>query len=505
MSGSLVETLDEREALHGLAAQRTLDILEQRRLAKAHRRGWLVRRFLLGADVAGLLVAFALSQSVYLGRPGGKFDLRTESLLFAATLPLWVLIARLYGLYSYDDQRTNHLTTDEVAQVFHLVTVGTWLFFAFTWLTGFAHPDVPKLLIFWALACLFVPLGRAGARSLSRSRPSYVQNTVIVGAGDVGQAIAEKLLRHPEYGVNLVGFVDAEPKAQRPSLSELTILGPPERLQSIVRAFDIERVIIAFSSDSHARMLAMIRSLKDAFVQVDIVPRFYELIGPSTGVSSVEGVPVLCLPPRALGMSSKLLKRSMDIFVSLLALLVLSPVFLVIGLLIKLDSHGPVFFRQPRIGVGGREFRMAKFRTMVRDADAHKQEVAHLNKHASNDERMFKIAHDPRTTRVGAFLRRTSMDELPQVWNVLRGQMSLVGPRPLIPSEDRHVEDWARDRLTLRPGMTGLWQVFGRSEIPFDEMVRLDYLYVTNWSLWHDLRLMCGTVPALLKGGRGAY
>ena len=285
----------------------------------------------------------------------------------------------------------------------------------------------------------------------------------------------------------------------------MTILGPPERLQSIVRAFDVERVIIAFSRDSHDRTLAMIRSLKDAFVQVDIVPRYYELIGPSTGVSSVEGVPVLCLPPRALGMSSKLLKRSMDVAVSMLALVLLAPVFFVIALLIKLDSRGPVLFRQPRIGVGGREFRMAKFRTMVRDADAHKQEVAHLNKHADGDERMFKIAHDPRTTRIGAFLRRTSMDELPQLWNVLRGQMSLVGPRPLIPSEDSHVEDWARDRLTLRPGMTGLWQVLGRSEIPFDEMVRLDYLYVTNWSLWHDLRLMCGTVPALLKGGRGAY
>ena len=505
MSGSLVETLDEREALHELAGQRTLAILEQRRLAKAHRRGWVVRRFLLAADVAGLLVAFAISQSMYLGRSSGKFDLRTEALLFVLTLPLWVLIARLYGLYSYDDQRTNHLTTDEVAQVFHLVTVGTWLFFAFTWLTGFAHPDVPKLLVFWAFACMLVPLARAGARSLSRSRPSYIQNTVIVGAGEVGQSIAEKLLRHPEYGVNLVGFVDAEPKEQRASLSELTILGPPERLQSIVRAFDIERVIIAFSRDSYDRTLAMIRSLKDAFVQVDIVPRYYELIGPSTGVSSVEGVPVLCLPPRALGMSSKLLKRSMDVAVSLLALILLAPVFVLIALLVKLDSRGPVFFRQPRIGVGGHEFRMAKFRTMVQDADSRKQEVAHLNKHAAGDERMFKIAHDPRTTRVGEFLRRTSMDELPQLWNVLRGQMSLVGPRPLIPSEDSYVEDWARDRLTLRPGMTGLWQVLGRSEIPFDEMVRLDYLYVTNWSLWHDLRLMCGTVPALLKGGRGAY
>jgi lipopolysaccharide/colanic/teichoic acid biosynthesis glycosyltransferase len=141
---------------------------------------------------------------------------------------------------------------------------------------------------------------------------------------------------------------------------------------------------------------------------------------------------------------------------------------------------------------------------MVRDADEQKDLVAHLNKHV-RDARMFKIADDPRVTRVGHCLRRYSLDELPQLVNVLRGEMSLVGPRPLIPSEDACVEDWGRIRSELRPGITGLWQVLGRSNIPFDEMVRLDYVYVTNWSVWHDLRLMCGTVPLMLRGGRGAY
>jgi lipopolysaccharide/colanic/teichoic acid biosynthesis glycosyltransferase len=195
----------------------------------------------------------------------------------------------------------------------------------------------------------------------------------------------------------------------------------------------------------------------------------------------------------------------MDIIVSAFALLILSPVFLAIALLVKLDSRGPVFFHQPRVGVDGREFEIVKFRTMVRDAEEQKATLAHLNKHAGGDDRMFKIRDDPRVTRVGAFLRRSSLDELPQLLNVLRGQMSLVGPRPLIPSEDLRVEHWGRERLSLRPGMTGLWQVLGRSEIPFEEMVRLDYLYVTNWSPWQDLRLLCGTVPAMLKGGRGAY
>jgi lipopolysaccharide/colanic/teichoic acid biosynthesis glycosyltransferase len=197
-----------------------------------------------------------------------------------------------------------------------------------------------------------------------------------------------------------------------------------------------------------------------------------------------------------------MLKRSMDLVIATLGLVLLYPLLLLAAIAIKLDSAGPVFFRQPRVGRSGAEFSIVKFRTMVRDADLQKETVAHLNKHANGDPRMFKVPNDPRVTRVGRILRRTSLDELPQLWNVLRGEMSLVGPRPLIPSEAEHVTDWGERRLDLKPGITGFWQVLGRSDIPFEEMVRLDYLYVTNWSLWHDLRLMCGTVPAMFDGAR---
>jgi len=469
------------------------------------RRGWLVRRFLVTADVAGLLLAFAIAELIVVGPGSGRFDVLTETLAFIATLPGWVLVTRLYGLYSQDDQRTNHTTTDEVANVFNMVTVCTWLFFAVSWVSGAAHPAVPKLLLFWLFAAALVPLARTTGRWAARRSQAFLQNTVIVGAGDVGQTIAEKLRRHPEYGVNVVGFVDREPKEQRESLSELTILGPPSELESIVQTHDVERVIIAFSRVSHEEVLSLIRSLKDAFVQVDIVSRYYELVGPSTGISTVEGIPVLCLPPRALGSSAKLMKRALDIVLSLVALALLMPVFLIVMVAIVLDSRGPILFRQPRIGAGGKTFEIFKFRTMIPEAEELKDAVAHMSLHADGDDRMFKIADDPRVTRLGHVLRKASIDELPQLLNVLRGEMSLVGPRPLIPSEDVRVEDWGRERLSLRPGMTGLWQVLGRSEIPFEEMVRLDYLYVTNWSLWQDLRLMCGTVPAMLKGGRGAY
>jgi len=263
-------------------------------------------------------------------------------------------------------------------------------------------------------------------------------------------------------------------------------------------------VIIAFSSDTHEETLQLMRTLKEFDLRVDIVPRLFELVPPRADIHMLEGVPLIGLPRPGLSSSSMLLKRALDIAVTVPALLLLAPALLVIAILIKLDSPGPVLFRQLRMGKGEKRFLIFKFRTMVQDAEERKSDVAHLNKHARNggDPRMFKIPGDPRITRVGSFLRRYSIDELPQLLNVLRGEMSLVGPRPLILGEDRHVGDWGRERRDLKPGITGLWQVLGRDSIPFDEMVRLDYLYVTTWSLWGDLWLILRTFPILGKGER---
>jgi lipopolysaccharide/colanic/teichoic acid biosynthesis glycosyltransferase len=218
----------------------------------------------------------------------------------------------------------------------------------------------------------------------------------------------------------------------------------------------------------------------------------------------LEGIPLLGLPPLRLSPSSRALKRTLDVLGAGAGLLLLAPIFAATALAIKLDSRGPVFFRQLRRGSGSKTFRIYKFRTMSLDAENQKTDLRHLNMHADNDPRMFKISSDPRVTRVGSFLRRTSIDELPQLINVLRGEMSLVGPRPLILEEDEHVENWARKRLELKPGITGLWQVLGRSDIPFDEMTKLDYLYVTSWSLKEDVRLILLTVPSLFRT-RQAY
>jgi exopolysaccharide biosynthesis polyprenyl glycosylphosphotransferase len=469
----------------------------------AHGRGWLVRRALLGADMVGLIASLFLAQSLFTARTT-LLDRLTPSpkwFLFLVALPAWVVAAKLYSLYDRDEERTDHSTVDDVVGVFHLVTVSVWIAYGIGHATGLFTPDLEKTTAFWAFAVVLIPLCRCLARAICRRRPAYIQNTIIVGAGRVGQLIARKYLQHPEYGIRLVGFVDDRPRERRDDLGDLTLLGSPSELPGLVDAYGVERVVIAFSNIREEDQLDLVRMLRESNVQTDVVPRLYEVVPPNVNVHGVEGLPLVNLPPFRMARSSVYLKRSFDIVVSFLSLVLLAPVFVALAVLIKLDSSGPVFFRQTRMGANDETFDMLKFRTMVADADDRKHELAHLNKHLEpgGDARMFKVRNDPRVTRVGRVLRRYSIDELPQFINVLKGEMSLVGPRPLILDEDQHVHDWARSRLRLQPGITGPWQVLGRENIPFQEMVTLDYFYVTSWSMLNDLKLLLQTVPAVVR------
>jgi len=320
---ALLRGVEIYEEMTATVDDRTLEILDRRRrTAVVKRRGWLVRRMLLLADVAGLLTAFLIAEWVVGVRSGvvDHVNQRAEILIFVLSIPAWVVVTKLYGLYDQDEERTDHSTADDVIGVFHMVTVCAWLFFGFAYLTKVAHPTLGKLLLFWALAVALVSIGRATARSYCRRRINYLQNTIIVGAGDVGQLVGRKLLKHPEYGINLVGFVDSHPKERREDLAHLTVLGAPEKLPALVRMFDIERVIIAFSNETHEDTLNLIRSIKDLDVQVDIVPRLFELVGPGVGIHSVEGLPLVGLPPMRLSHSSRLLKRALDLIVSAIAI-----------------------------------------------------------------------------------------------------------------------------------------------------------------------------------------
>ena len=462
-----------------------------------------MRRTLLVADLLGLMCAFVAAELLF-SSPSSDADRappEIELLVFAGTLPLWVLLAKGYGLYDRDEERTDHTTPDDLVPIFHLITVGAWMVFAGAALTGLADPNLTKLAAFWALAVVLVTLARAAARAFCRRRSSYLQNAVILGAGEVGRLVARKLMRHREYGINVIGFVDHAHLNGGDSEDGLPVLGPPERLCGIVRQLGVKRVVVGFPVMPYSETADLIRDVNELGVQVDVVPRLFELVSPAVGIHTAEGVPLVGLPPPRLSRSSRLLKRCIDAGVAAVGLAMLAPFLLVVGTLIKVDSRGPVFFRQTRMGCGKRTFRIFKFRTMAADADERKAEVADLNVHANEGERcMFKIPADPRLTRVGRFLRRYSLDELPQLINVLTGDMSLVGPRPLILEEDRLVNGWERRRLDLKPGMSGLWQVLGRSDIPFEEMVRLDYLYVTTWSIWTDVRLLLRTVPLVFRG-----
>jgi exopolysaccharide biosynthesis polyprenyl glycosylphosphotransferase len=471
------------------------------------RRGWLIRRALMIADVLALSLAFVTSQWVFGAAEEGFADpgARTEVPLFLLSLPLWIIAAKAYRLYERDDERTDHTTFDDAWPVLHLVTLGTWLFFAGTWAGGLGQPDFGKLALFWISAIVLVIVARSVARMLCRRNDLYHQKTVIVGAGEIGQLVARKFLQHPEYGVKVVGFVDDAPRDRDLDVQHLPLLGAPDTLPGIVTLHDVDRVVVAFSNESHPKTLSLIRSLHDLDVKIDIVPRLFEVLGPSATLHGVGGLALVGLPPLHLSRASRAVKRAIDLLLSIAGLFVMAPLFGAIAIAIKFTSPGPVFFRQTRMGAGDRTFEMFKFRSMTVDADRRKAEFGHLNKHNGRDSRMFKIADDPRVTSVGRFLRRYSLDELPQLLNVVRGEMTLVGPRPLILEEDQHVREWARKRLDLKPGITGQWQTLGRSDIPFAEMIKLDYLYVTNWSPWRDVKLMLQTIPAVMRSRSVVY
>ena len=394
-------------------------------------RGSLIRRALLLADVAGLLTALVMTELLFAGSgvSHDRVSLLVELLLFCVALPGWVIAAKSTGLYDRDEQRAESSTVDDLVGIFHLVTALVWLLAIGSWATGLASPVLPKLATFWLLAVVAIAGARATARAWARRKPQYLQNAVIVGAGTIGQTIAAKLLSHPEFGVEVVGFIDSSPRAPRPGLEHLAVLGGPDELMDIVRLLDVERVIVAYGGETDESVLRLVRPLNSLNVQVDVVPRLFELVAPGHQIHSVGGVPLIGLPPARLSRSSQLLKRCFDIVGAAIGLALLAVPFALIMVFIKSESAGPVFFRQVRMGQAGRAFRIWKFRTMSKDAETQKVELAHLNKHAleGGDTRMFKIRQDPRVTRVGRTLRRFSLDELPQLVNVLRGEMSLVG------------------------------------------------------------------------------
>jgi exopolysaccharide biosynthesis polyprenyl glycosylphosphotransferase len=259
-------------------------------------------------------------------------------------------------------------------------------------------------------------------------------------------------------------------------------------------------VVVAFSPVVESRMAGLLRSLAED-VQISIVPRMFDLLTVRSHVDDLAGLPVVDVAPASLGPADRFAKRALDIVASGLGLLVISPLLLIVAVSIKLTSPGPVLFKQERTGRRGKAFAICKFRSMRSGAEGERTALTNENQ---VDGPLFKMREDPRITRVGRLLRKTSLDELPQLVNVFKGDMSLVGPRPFVVAESAEIEGWAAKRFDVRPGMTGLWQISGRNDLPFEELRRLDYSYVASWSLWWDLRILWHT-PASVLSRHGAY
>ena len=490
--------------------QRTVALLERRGIpdnavvgsrVSARRRGWLVRRALLVADVAALVLAFLLAR--FIAPDHGDASATLEFGVLLLMLPLWVVAAKLYGLYERDEEHVDHSTIDEVVGVFHLVTLGAWFYFVTTWAGGLPNPHVPRLIVFWISATLLVVAARGLARGAARHSTLYLQNTIIIGAGHIGQLAARKLLQHPEYGINLVGFVDEHPRPRRAELEHLAVLGSTERLPQIVTLLDVERVIIAFAESTHEELLATIRKLRKLDVQIDVVPRLFEILGPKAGIHTVEGLPLVGLPPAKLSRSSWLLKRGLDYVLAMAMVVVLAPLMLLIAICIKLDSEGPVLFRQRRLGYDMEPFTVFKFRTMGVDTEQeeHRRYIERTltNEASPNSNGLYKLDRSSAVTRVGRILRKTSLDELPQLFNVLGGEMSLVGPRPCLDYETEGFAEHHFERFLMPPGLTGLWQVTARARSTFGEALDMDVAYVRGWSLSLDLRLLLKTPFSLVR------
>ena len=446
-------------------------------------RDSVYRGCLATADILAATGALLLSV-VAAGKDGAH-------LVMVCTVPLIVVLSKVMGTYDREQTLVHKSTLDEVPALFQVATLYALLIWVIDGLAFAGSNDRRALVVLWTSLLLLLLLVRPAARSVARMLTAP-ERYLVVGDTPTCDRVAQRLARSRSLHAVVVASVTPEVAGD----AGITASSDLDDLRVLVRRFRVERLVLTPTAADTQSAAGLIRAAAALGVKVSVMPGVLEVLGASAVFDEIEGVPVLSTGAPSLSRSSRVLKRPLDVVGSAIALVILAPVLVVIAIAIKVDSRGPVVFRQRRVGLGGRAFVMFKFRTMVVDADSQRDRLRHLNEAHG----LFKIARDPRVTRVGRFLRKTSLDELPQLLNVIHGQMSLVGPRPLLDEEDSQVKGWHRDRLHLTPGMTGYWQILGSARIPMEDMVRIDYLYVMNWSLWLDVKILLRTIPYVLSG-----
>ena len=421
---------------------------------------------------------------------------------FAVVLTLLLLLVyRMDG--AYEIRRDSSLVEEA-----YRITSGTAIaIIIMVAIAFFARPQLNSRLIYvytGILTPVFLIVSRIVFRAWLwrlRGRGIGVDRVLIVGAGEVGRMVMRSMVAQPELGYEIVGFLDDDPVKSNTTIGRLRGLGALDSLPQVLQSTPLDEVIVALPWHAHRKIVQVVQEVQQANVRPRIVPDLFALMLGRVQLDQINGIPLIGMQPVAITGINLAVKRMLDVLVSILALSLAAPFWLIVPLAIKLDSAGPVLFNQVRIGRDGRPFVVHKFRSMVANAEEQKDSLRALNE---ADGPMFKIKDDPRTTRVGRVLRRTSLDELPQFLNVLKGDMSLVGPRPALPEEVAQYEEWHKRRLEASPGITGLWQVSGRSLVGFEEMVLLDTFYCENWSFGLDLKILLRTIPRVILG-KGAF
>ena len=421
---------------------------------------------------------------------------------FAAVLTVLLLVMfRQEGVYNH---RRGTSLFDTLYALVSGVTTGILVMMAVTF---FYRPFFYSRLIFLydgILIVLFLSTSRlilAIVSAQMRARGVGVDRLLIVGAGEVGRTVMRTVVARPELGYRILGFLDDNPEKGETNIGPFKALGGLDNLPGVLNTERVTEVIIALPWSYHRRILSLIAQCERARVRARLVPDIFQLTLSRVDVDVLGGIPLIGVKPVTMRGGSLAIKRAMDLILGGLLCLLALPLMGLIALAIRLDSPGPVLFKQTRVGKGGKEFQCCKFRSMRQGAEEEQERLRSLNEATGP---LFKIKDDPRMTRVGRFLRRTSLDELPQLYNVLRGDMSLVGPRPAPPGEVAQYQEWHRQRLQAPQGITGLWQVSGRSDLTFDEGCLLDIFYIENYSVALDLRILLRTAPKVLFG-QGAY
>jgi exopolysaccharide biosynthesis polyprenyl glycosylphosphotransferase len=451
--------------------------------------------------ILSFFVAYYLRQTSFIvsisAAEGPLFESGAYLWMLMIAIPLWLMLLKTYNAYEPQHTVSNF---DIVWIIFKTVIVGMLTLGTVIYFLRYSYISRLFVLMFGSVNFLVLGAVRLSYKQVLKElrRRGYNSRTIlVVGTGRRAREFAKIILSHSEWGLRIHGYVDDDPTDKDKELLGSAVVGRIKDIPDLIRKNVIDEVIIAIPRKWLDSLDEVVRICEEEGVETTILADLYDTVIAETHLSFLHDIPLLSFSTIPAQEWKLVIKTVVDLAVAALLLIMLAPLFIVISAAIKLTSEGPVFFKQVRYGLRGREFKIYKFRSMYLDAEKRMDEIRHLNEMSGP---VFKIMRDPRVTPIGRFLRKTSLDELPQLINVLRGEMSLVGPRPPIPSEVKEYERWQRRRLSMKPGLTCLWQVKGRNRIEFERWMELDLQYIDNWSLGLDLKIILRTVPVVLFG-----